>query len=64
MIEPKFIKDEDYERESLQYDFLLAKGIELIQKFSGQHWTDYNYHDPGITLLEQFCYAIICKWYF
>lgn len=58
MIEPKFIKDEDHERESLQYDFLLAKGIELIQKFSGQHWTDYNYHDPGITLLEQFCYAI------
>ena len=28
------------------------------QKFSGEKWTDYNYHDPGITLLEQICYAI------
>lgn len=58
MIEAKFIKDGDEEKESLQYEFLLAKGIELVQKFSGKHWTDYNYHDPGITLLEQFCYAI------
>lgn len=58
MNEPKFLSSGDYQKESLQYDFLLAKGIELIQQFSGQNWTDYNYHDPGITLLEQLCYAL------
>ncbi|MCI5137039.1 MAG: hypothetical protein D3922_01180, partial [Candidatus Electrothrix sp. AR1] len=25
---------------------------------AGQLWTDFNAHDPGITILEQLCYAI------
>ncbi len=37
---------------------LRQKGIRLAQEFSGHHWTDYNLHDPGITILEQFCYAL------
>ena len=37
---------------------MLKEGISLIQKFSGNKWTDFNYHDPGITLLEQICYAL------
>ncbi|RDC62685.1 hypothetical protein [Adhaeribacter pallidiroseus] len=40
------------------YDFLRKEGIKLIQDLSGKIWTDYNTHDPGITLLEAFCYAI------
>ena len=24
------------------------------QKISGDIWTDYNAHDPGVTILEQF----------
>lgn len=42
----------------MDYSFLKAKGIELIQELSGDLWTDYNEHDPGITILEQLCYAI------
>ena len=58
MIEPKFIKSGKYETKSQRYDELLAEGIEWIQKFSGNQWTDFNYHDPGITFLEQICFAI------
>lgn len=41
-------------------DFLELKkrGIEHIQNLSGEIWTDYNHHDPGITILEQLCYAL------
>ncbi|SVD38771.1 uncharacterized protein METZ01_LOCUS391625, partial [marine metagenome] len=24
----------------------------MLQEFSGETWTDYNLHDPGITILE------------
>ncbi len=37
---------------------LREKGISLIQKLSGSTWTDHNLHDPGITILEQICFAI------
>ena len=30
----------------------------MVQKYSGSKWTDYNYHDPGVTILEQLCYAL------
>ena len=37
---------------------LRRQGIALIQRFAGQTWTDHNVHDPGITILEQLCYAL------
>lgn len=37
---------------------LRDKGIKLIQQYSGTTWTDHNLHDPGITILEQICYAL------
>lgn len=40
------------------YNFLRREGIKHIEKLSGNIWTDYNTHDPGITLLEALCYAI------
>ena len=58
MIEPKFINKDDLNSESLNYETLLEKGIEYVQKFSGNQWSDYNYHDPGITFLEQLCFAL------
>lgn len=58
MIKAKYINKEKYNSKSLNYDELLQQGIELIQQFSGNQWSDYNYHDPGITFLEQICFAI------
>jgi hypothetical protein len=40
------------------YNFLRGEGIKLIESLSGKVWTDYNTHDPGITLLEGLCYSI------
>ncbi len=40
------------------YGFLSREAISLIQSLSGEIWTDYNTHDPGITLLETVCYAL------
>lgn len=39
------------------YTALRKSGIELIQQLGSALWTDYNIHDPGITLLELLCYA-------
>jgi hypothetical protein len=47
------------EREpALDYAFLRARGIELIQQFAGSNWSDFNLHDPGVTILEYLCYAL------
>lgn len=51
---PKGRKLEDAEN----YQLLRSKGMEYIEKLSSTLWTDYNTHDPGITILEALCYAI------
>jgi hypothetical protein len=44
--------------DSLDFDTLKEQGIALVQDLSGNIWTDYNPHDPGITILEQLCYGL------
>ena len=44
--------------ESSDYNFLRKKGLDYIEQLSSAIWTDYNIHDPGITILELLCYAI------
>jgi len=46
------------ESKSQQYDFLREEGIKYIQKVAGKIWTDYNIHDPGVSILEVLAYAI------
>jgi len=43
---------------ALDYAWLRAEGLARLQELSGQVWTDYNTHDPGVTLLEALCYAL------
>ncbi len=45
-------------QDDLDYEFLRKKGQEYIERLSGNIWTDYNSHDPGITILEMLSYAI------
>ena len=40
------------------FEFLKSRGLEYITAMSREIWTDYNSHDPGITILEALCYAI------
>jgi len=40
------------------YYSLRRKGIGFIEQMGSRLWTDYNTHDPGVTILEALCYAI------
>ncbi|HEY8023223.1 MAG TPA: hypothetical protein VIF60_01565 [Burkholderiaceae bacterium] len=44
--------------DSLDFDALKKQGVALNQELSGKNWTDYNQHDPGVTILEQLCYGL------
>ena len=43
---------------SLDFNKLRELGLKHIERLSSKLWTDYNSHDPGITILEVLCYAI------
>ena len=43
---------------SMDYNALKEEGIETVQALSGDIWTDYNPHDPGVTIMEQLCFAL------
>ncbi len=51
---PKDVATQD----DLDFYFLRRKGIEYISELGRKLWTDYNSHDPGITMLEMLSYAI------
>jgi hypothetical protein len=42
----------------MDYATLRQQGIQLLERYNGGQWTDFNAHDPGITILEQLCYAL------
>ncbi len=44
--------------ESKDFRFLKKMGIEYAEQLSGEIWTDYNVHDPGVTILEQLCLVL------
>ncbi|TCN52490.1 hypothetical protein D0809_00130 [Flavobacterium circumlabens] len=44
--------------DDLDFFYLRKKGIQYIEDLGGKLWTDFNSHDPGITMLEMLCYAI------
>ncbi len=43
---------------AMDYELLRREGLKHIEDLAHDLWTDYNTHDPGITLLEALCYAI------
>ncbi|MGA7392428.1 MAG: hypothetical protein WBV90_20370 [Terrimicrobiaceae bacterium] len=43
---------------ALNFAELRQAGIDYLEKVVGALWSDYNVHDPGITLLELLCYGI------
>ncbi|WP_461305291.1 hypothetical protein [Aureisphaera sp.] len=40
------------------YEFLRKEGQQYIESLAHKLWTDFNAHDPGITILEALCYVI------
>ena len=55
---PVQVRKEIPEFTSMDYNALKEEGIDLVQTLSGDIWTDYNPHDPGVTILEQLCFAL------
>lgn len=53
-----FVKKDISSDLASNFELLLEQAIALTQQFSSHAWTDYNLHDPGITILEQVCFAI------
>jgi hypothetical protein len=43
---------------ALDFASLRQEGIRQLERLAGPGWTDFNVHDPGITILEQACYAL------
>lgn len=58
MSEPITIPREPPVEKGMDYARLKEEGTEIVQRLSGKVWTDYNEHDPGVTTLEQLCYAL------
>lgn len=53
-------KDEVFsKRPHLDFQTLRREGLKHIGELSGKIWTDHNIHDPGVTILEALCYALI-----
>jgi hypothetical protein len=44
--------------DSMDYESLREVGMEVIRELAAKTWTDHNAHDPGITILEAWCYAL------
>ncbi|QHT66019.1 hypothetical protein GXP67_04695 [Rhodocytophaga rosea] len=58
MEKPLFIDNKPPENQGLNFEYLRSEGVKYIQQLCGAFWTDYNEHDPGVTILEVLCYAL------
>lgn len=52
-----FIIDEGLP-DALNFEVLMSKGIDQLKAIVGDVWSNYNDSDPGVTILEQLCYAL------
>lgn len=56
--QPTVLSSAPLEHPAMDYTFLRQEGIRHLERMAGRAWTDFNTHDPGITILEQLCYAL------
>lgn len=43
---------------TLDFATLRQQAMSQLEQMSGATWTDFNLHDPGITIMEVLCYAL------
>ena len=43
---------------ALDFASLRQQAISQLEQMTGGVWTDFNLHDPGITIMEALCYAL------
>jgi hypothetical protein len=44
--------------ENRNFTWLKTQGLKHLKQLSGDDWTDFNESDPGVTILDQLCYAL------
>lgn len=54
----KTVRKNDFSHPAMDFFGLRNSAIEYLQQLAGEEWTDFNEHDPGVTILDQLCYAI------
>ncbi len=40
------------------FETLRSEAIRWLERLGSDQWTDYNLHDPGITILEHLCFGL------
>ncbi|MEL6132079.1 MAG: hypothetical protein AAFR59_01805, partial [Bacteroidota bacterium] len=58
MKKPKEIARFEALPHSMDFAWLKEHAVQFAQKYAGDLWTDYNAHDPGVTILELLSYAL------
>lgn len=58
MAEQMTLKRRNFAEDETSFYALRKEGLRLVQELSGEVWSDYNIHDPGVTMLEHLCYGI------
>ena len=56
-VNSNFIVDNQLPLEQ-NFSALKEYGLNVIKKMAGHVWTNYNECDPGVTILDQVCYAL------
>ena len=54
----QYIEKTGSDPEGLDFNGLKNEGVRRLHQLCGKTWTDFNLHDPGVTILEQLCYAL------
>ncbi|GAB3437820.1 hypothetical protein NX773_19425 [Massilia solisilvae] len=57
MDDDRYIVDEPLP-DAVNFDVLKDEGIARLKALAGQVWTNFNESDPGVTILDQLCYAL------
>nr|WKF60512.1 hypothetical protein HUO10_005033 [Paraburkholderia busanensis] len=45
-------------RTNIEFERLLKRSLDAIKVYAAQTWSDTGEHDPGVTLLEAYCYGV------
>lgn len=58
MSEPLTISKKSELDPAVNFKLLWDETVTYLQQLSGNKWTDYNYHDPGVTIMEYLLYGL------
>ena len=58
MSEAQSIKYKEPSKDILDLEYMKQTALEKIQELAGNNWTDFNFHDPGVTILEVLAYSL------